>query len=62
MKCVLCRQAGTGPGEVTVMLQRGETTVLIKAVPAEVANQESNKARNPPRCREFVRRQHYESA
>ncbi len=36
MKCVLCRQGDTGPGEVTVTLQRGETTVLIKAVPAEV--------------------------
>ncbi len=36
MKCVLCRQGDTGPGEVTVTLQRGETTVVIKAVPAEV--------------------------
>ncbi len=36
MKCVLCKQGETKPGKVTVMLQRGETTVIIKDVPADV--------------------------
>jgi len=36
MKCVICRQGDTAPGKVTVTLQRGETTVVFKDVPAEV--------------------------
>lgn len=36
MKCVLCKQGETSPGKTTVTLQRGETTVIIKDVPAEV--------------------------
>jgi YgiT-type zinc finger domain-containing protein len=36
MKCVICRQGETFPGLVTVPLQRGETTVIFKQVPAEV--------------------------
>jgi YgiT-type zinc finger domain-containing protein len=36
MKCVLCRHGETLPGRVTVSLQRGETTVIIKGVPAQV--------------------------
>ena len=36
MKCVICKTGETRPGKVTVTLQRGETTVLIKDVPAEV--------------------------
>jgi YgiT-type zinc finger domain-containing protein len=36
MKCVLCRHGETKAGKVTVTLQRGETTVIIKEVPAEV--------------------------
>jgi YgiT-type zinc finger domain-containing protein len=36
MRCVLCKQGETRPGNVTVTLQRGETTVIIKGVPAEV--------------------------
>jgi len=36
MKCVLCRHGDTRPGAVTVTLERGETVVIIKAVPAEV--------------------------
>jgi YgiT-type zinc finger domain-containing protein len=35
MKCILCR-AQTHPGKVTVTLNRGETVVIIKGVPAEV--------------------------
>jgi YgiT-type zinc finger domain-containing protein len=36
MKCVLCKHSDTKPGSVTVTLQRGESTVIIKGVPAEV--------------------------
>ena len=36
MKCILCRQGSTRPGLVTVPLQRGDTTVIVKQVPAEV--------------------------
>jgi YgiT-type zinc finger domain-containing protein len=36
MKCALCKQGDTKPGTVTVTLQRGETTVILKDVPADV--------------------------
>ena len=38
MKCVICKQGETAPGLVTVSLQRKETTVIFKNVPAEVCN------------------------
>jgi YgiT-type zinc finger domain-containing protein len=38
MRCVLCRHGDTEPGKVTVTLQRGETTVIIKGVPAQVCD------------------------
>ncbi|MFW6123501.1 MAG: type II toxin-antitoxin system MqsA family antitoxin [Thermodesulfobacteriota bacterium] len=38
MNCVICRNGETSPGLVTVTLQRGETTVIFKQVPAEVCN------------------------
>ena len=36
MRCTLCKHGETKPGKVTVTLQRGETTVIVKDVPAEV--------------------------
>lgn len=39
MKCVLCRHGETAPGHVTVTLQRGETIVVLKEVPAAVCEQ-----------------------
>ncbi len=36
MTCVLCKHGETRPGEVTVTLQRGATTVILKGVPADV--------------------------
>ena len=36
MRCVLCKQGQAAAGEVTVTLQRGDTTVITKGVPAEV--------------------------
>ncbi|MCL5980481.1 type II toxin-antitoxin system MqsA family antitoxin [Thiomonas sp.] len=39
MKCVICRHGDTRPGTVTVTLERGDTVVVIKDVPAEVCQQ-----------------------
>ena len=36
MRCVLCKHGSTQRGETTVALTRGDTTVVIKGVPAEV--------------------------
>ena len=36
MECALCKNGYTQPGHVTVTLEKGETIILIKNVPAEV--------------------------
>lgn len=36
MKCVICKMGETESGTVTVTIERGETTVLIKNVPADI--------------------------
>ncbi len=36
MKCVICKQGETRPGQVYVTLQRGHSVVVLKAVPAHV--------------------------
>lgn len=36
MKCVICKQGETKDGTTTVTLERGQTTVIIKDVPAEI--------------------------
>ena len=36
MKCVLCKHGETRSGEATVTLERGETIVVIKDVPADI--------------------------
>ena len=38
MKCVICKHGETAPGTTTILLQRGETTVVIKGVPAEICD------------------------
>jgi YgiT-type zinc finger domain-containing protein len=38
MSCVLCKHGETRPGFVTVTLQRGETTVVMKQAPADVCD------------------------
>ena len=38
MSCVICRNGTTLRGFVTVMLERGETTVILKQVPADVCD------------------------
>jgi YgiT-type zinc finger domain-containing protein len=37
MRCIICRTGQTSAGQVTVTLQRGDTTVL-KGVPADVCD------------------------
>lgn len=39
MKCAICKTGNVTDGTATVMLERGETTVIIKDVPAEVCDQ-----------------------
>jgi len=36
MNCLFCKHGETTAGRVTVTVQRGETTVILKDVPAEV--------------------------
>ena len=36
MKCVICKQGQTLDGMTTVTLTRGQSTVVIKDVPAEI--------------------------
>ncbi len=38
MICVICKFGKTQPGAVTVTLQRGETTVILKQIPAEICD------------------------
>ncbi len=36
MNCLFCKHGETTPCQATVTLQRGETTVILKNVPADV--------------------------
>jgi YgiT-type zinc finger domain-containing protein len=36
MKCVICKHGETSRGEATVTVQRGDSTIVIKGVPAEI--------------------------
>ena len=36
MKCVICKQAEPQPGTVTITLERGSLTYVVKNVPARV--------------------------
>ncbi len=38
MICVICKQGSTDEGKVTVTLQRGESTIIFKEVPADVCD------------------------
>lgn len=38
MKCVICKHGNTSAGMTTVTLTRGEATVVIKNVPAEICD------------------------
>lgn len=36
MNCTICKQGETRPGKATVVLERGQTTVVIKEVPTNI--------------------------
>ena len=36
MKCMICKHGNTQPGQITATLERGDTTIIIKQVPADV--------------------------
>lgn len=36
MQCVICKEGETQPGMTTLTLTRGEVTVVIKRVPADI--------------------------
>ena len=36
MKCVICKTGETAPGKTTLTLERGNTTLVFKNVPARV--------------------------
>lgn len=36
MMCVICKHAEIRPGQATVTLERGATTIVVKHVPAQV--------------------------
>jgi len=38
MKCSLCKTGETHPGKTTVTLQRGDSVVVIREVPAEICD------------------------
>lgn len=38
MKCLICKHGDTQAGAVTVSLQRGDTAVIVKGVPAQVCD------------------------
>lgn len=38
MTCAICRTGQTSAGHVTGTLQRGDTTVILKGVPADVCD------------------------
>lgn len=38
MKCAICKSGELHSGTTTVTMQRGETTIVIKSVPAEVCD------------------------
>lgn len=38
MNCVICKNGNTRPGMVNVVLQRQDTTVIFKNVPADICD------------------------
>jgi YgiT-type zinc finger domain-containing protein len=36
MNCTICKNGETQPGTTTVTLERGETTLVFKSVPAQI--------------------------
>lgn len=39
MKCVICKSGNTAPGIKSFMLEKGNSIVIVKGVPAQVCSQ-----------------------
>ena len=39
MKCVICKHGNTQPGYATVTLERGDTVLVIRDVPAQICSE-----------------------
>lgn len=38
MKCIVCKHGNTRAGTMTATLERGDTTIIVKQVPADVCD------------------------
>ena len=38
MKCITCKHGHTQPGKMTATLERGDTTIVVKEVPADICD------------------------
>ena len=38
MKCIVCKHGNTQPGKMTATLERDDTTIIVKEVPADVCD------------------------
>jgi YgiT-type zinc finger domain-containing protein len=38
MKCIICKHGHTQPGKMTSTLDRGDTTIIVKEVPADICD------------------------
>lgn len=38
MKCLICKHGSTQPGKITATLERENTTIVVKGVPADVCD------------------------
>ncbi|HAF43991.1 MAG: type II toxin-antitoxin system MqsA family antitoxin [Lentisphaerota bacterium] len=38
MKCPICKHGNTHPGVASITLERGDSTVMFKSVPAEICD------------------------
>ncbi len=56
MTCTICKLGQTRPGNVTVTLQRGECTVVVKEVPADVCENCGEYYLNEAVARELLER------
>lgn len=39
MTCSICRRGKTAPGETSVVLERSDTIVIVRGVPAEICDE-----------------------
>jgi YgiT-type zinc finger domain-containing protein len=54
VKCAICKQGELAPGTATVTLERGATTVVIKAVPAGICTNCGEEYIDEPTTRQIM--------